>query len=701
MKNFLNAAGFMLVLAMSPWSAMGQDKIQEGLDPTDTAMTIDGYGFLRVATVSPKLWLGDPRKNTEEAIKLVQELATSDPHIVVFPEMSLTGYTIGDFVQKATLLDGVRNELSKFLLETRQIRRVIVLGAPWRLPDGGIINAAIVIYDGKIQGIVPKSYLPNYREFQDMRWFRSWLGLPNQTIQDPVFGEYVVGTQQIFSVNGAKFAVEICEDGWAPVAPSQNHALAGAEITLNLSASNGLIGKANKRRELVKQHSERSVGAYVYVSSGPMESSTDLVFDGHQMIAELGSLLAETQSVQPGFLPTFNGQSLVMDIDVDKIRLERGADTTWQASVQHLTRLGTLAPYVHHMDMRANFVRGHTLRQIAAKPFVPNEIGRLELNANEAIALMTAGLARRLISTKSKHIVVGISGGSDSQLALNIAARAADTLGWERSRIIAITMPGFGTTRETKSLAMRTALLLGVTLKDISIVEKANAEFKALDFDPKRLGVTYENVQARARTMLLFDYANMVGGIVLGTGDLSELLVGWCTFGGDHLTSYGVNASVPKTLVRSLLSALKAGQPYQVQQCLQETIDSKPSPELLPPDAQGNVVQFSEDSVGPYAVVDFIGYHWLKTGFTPKKIFYLANRAFEGVYTEAQLRDYFTRFFNRFSRFQFKRSVLPAGPKIGSVSISPRVPFRFPDEISCEATFRPDEFFLPSNLRTP
>lgn len=690
----------LLAQAFVP-STLAQDKAQE----LPGWSSVSELGFVRVATLSPKLFLGEPAKNGAEIETQWRAVTAQGAQIVVAPEMALTGYTIGDFVKNHRLLQSVVLELKRLVQVSRELPSALAVGLPYQIPGGGIVNAAAVVYRGEILGMVPKSYLPNYNEFQDMRWYRSWLGEPNQQIQDPVLGSFELGTRQIFGFGDVRVGIEICEDGWAPAPPSAEHALAGgAEVILNLSASNGLIGKASKRLQLIREHGERRVVSYVYSSSGPRESTTGLVFDGHMVISELGTVLSESRAVEPGKLPNLEAsRNAVMDVDVQKIRQERSVDTTWQVASAHvadqLRRTGVA--YTHHAALAFDPIVGHTLRTFEARPFVPSDAGRLTLNSEEAIALMTTGLARRLLATSSKHMILGISGGSDSMLALMIAVRVADTLGWKRDRIHAVTMPGFGTTTKTRGRAQRISEALGVTFLERSIEDVARAEFQTLGYNPANLGTVFENVQARARTALLFNHANHVGGIVLGTGDLSELLLGWCTYSGDQMSSFGVNASIPKTLVLTLLRVLKQGQPESVQAELQGTIEDKASPELLPTnDPTATSTQISEDKVGDYRVIDFVGFYFLKYGFSPAKIRYLAHLAFRGVLPPEEVNRAFRSFYERFGRMHFKITAMPGGNgKIGSVSLDPHVPHRFPDELTCEAMFRTSDLAIPPGLQ--
>lgn len=541
-----------------------------------------------------------------------------------------------------------------------------------------LYNCAAICCRGRLLALVPKTYIPNYNEFYEKRW---WSPAPTEDIQLSYAGYNVnLSSRQIIEVAGAKVAIEICEDMWTPVAPSSYAALAGADVILNLSASDTLIGKHKYQQQLVVGTSAKLLCAYVYASAGFGESSTDLVFDGPAYIAEKGSLLASNTRW------TIDEHYIVADIDLDAIAHDRIRMSSYQDCA---SRLGIdKIDYITIQSATIATEKEKLIRNISPTPFVPKDRKHLADRCDEITDIQVAGLAKRLVATGCKHIVVGISGGLDSTLALLVAVRTFDRLGIDRKNIVAVTMPGFGTTGRTYNNAMTLMKELGVTIREISIIKAVEQHFADIGHDIYVHDVTYENSQARMRTMLLMDIANQCGGMVLGTGDLSELALGWATYNGDHMSMYGVNASVPKTLVRFLVASFAKIDSEEdktaLASALKDIVDTPVSPELIPADDKGNIVQKTEDLVGPYELHDFFLYYMLRYGFSPRRIFRLAKQAFDGAYDDKTISKWLTTFIRRFFSQQFKRSCLPDGPKVGSICLSPRGDWRMPSD-ACAA----------------
>jgi len=565
----------------------------------------------------------------------------------------------------------VKDGLKSLAALSEETGMVLVVGAPVR-QAGRLFNAAVVLSHGRICGVVPKTYLPNTQEFYEERWFSSARDLVDDELpwldEAPPFG-----TDLLFDVNGVPdclIGIEICEDGWVANPPSGAMAAAGATLLVNLSASPEILGKCSYRRALVEAQSARCLAAYVYASAGPGESSTDLVFSGHSLIAEYGQVLAETERFR------FETRTATADIDIQRLVHERLRNNSYAAS---RTEQDFLLVPVEVAERRA----GELLRPIARTPFVPaGDLERRE-RCEEIFAIQTTGLMKRLLHTGSNKAVIGISGGLDSTLALLVTVKAFDRLDRPRDQILAVTMPGFGTTGRTRANAVELAGQLGVTLKSISIDAAVRQHFSDIGQDPNRHDITYENSQARERTQILMDLANQVGGLVVGTGDLSELALGWATYNGDHMSMYGVNASVPKTLVRYLIDwCAEAEFSGRTAEVLHDVCATPVSPELLPPDENGAIAQKTEDHVGPYELHDFFLFHVVRNQFSPNKILDLAGRAFAGDYTRDEILRWLRLFYRRFFAQQFKRSCLPDGPKVGSVSLSPRGDWRMPSDAS-------------------
>lgn len=634
-------------------------------------------GFLRVAAAVPMVKVADINSNIDSIYNLLLCLDKEGVELAVFPEMSLTAYTCGDLFHNETLLDACEDGLYRLLESSKELNLTFAVGLPVR-NGNTLYNCAAICCRGQLLALVPKTYIPNYNEFYEKRW---WSPAPTEDIQLSYAGYNVnLSSRQIIEVAGAKVAIEICEDMWTPVAPSSYAALAGADVILNLSASDTLIGKHKYQQQLVVGTSAKLLCAYVYASAGFGESSTDLVFDGPAYIAEKGSLLAGNTRW------TIDEHYIVADIDLDAIAHDRIRMSSYQDCA---SRLGIdKIDYITIQSATIATEKEKLIRNISPTPFVPKDRKHLADRCDEITDIQVAGLAKRLVATGCKHIVVGISGGLDSTLALLVAVRTFDRLGIDRKNIVAVTMPGFGTTGRTYNNAMTLMKELGVTIREISIIKAVEQHFADIGHDISVHDVTYENSQARMRTMLLMDIANQCGGMVLGTGDLSELALGWATYNGDHMSMYGVNASVPKTLVRFLVASFAKIDSEEdktaLASALKDIVDTPVSPELIPADDKGNIVQKTEDLVGPYELHDFFLYYMLRYGFSPRRIFRLAKQAFDGAYDDKTISKWLTTFIRRFFSQQFKRSCLPDGPKVGSICLSPRGDWRMPSD-ACAA----------------
>lgn len=588
--------------------------------------------------------------------------------IIAFPELSVTGYTCLDLFAQQTLLDGAEEALLQLVSNTADLDILTIVGVPLRT-ENRLINAAVVFQKGAIRGVVPKTYLPNYKEFQEQRWFTSATELRESTIS---IGEeeYPMGSHLLFRSGRLTAGIEICEDLWVPVPPSSLLAMEGANIIFNLSASNELIGKHAYLRSLICQQSARCMAGYVYASSGFGESSTDLVFAGNGIIAENGNLLAES----PRF--TMEEQLVISEIDIETLQNDRQVNTSFMYGTSGLPK-----EKAQVVDFQVRIPDGFSLtRPVDPHPFTPSGEA-LKKRCEEIFHIQVAGLAKRLVHAHAQTAVVGISGGLDSTLALLVTVMTFDALKMPRGQIIGITMPGFGTTDRTYTNACDLIRSLGVTLKEIPIKEACLQHFRDIDHDPSVHDVTYENSQARERTQLLMDVANQKNGLVIGTGDLSELALGWATYNGDHMSMYGVNGSIPKTLVKYLVEWVANHKVDDASRLtLLDIVDTPISPELIPADENGNIKQKTEDLVGPYELHDFFLYHFLRFGSHPSKIYFLAQKAFAGIYDNATVKKWLYTFFRRFFQQQFKRSCLPDGPKVGSVSLSPRGDWRMPSD---------------------
>ena len=631
------------------------------------------YGFVKVAAAVPRVKVADCKFNSERLEGLITIAEGKGVQILTFPEMCITGYTCGDLFAQQLLLEQAEMALIQILNSTRQLDIISILGMPV-VVNSTVINAAVVIQKGKILGVVPKTYLPNYKEFYEQRWFTSALQVSENSVR--LCGQIVpMGNNLLFETAETTFGIEICEDLWATVPPSSSLALQGAEIIFNLSADDEGIGKHNYLCSLISQQSARCISGYVFSSSGFGESTTDVVFAGNGLIYENGYLLARSERF------CMEEQLIINEIDVECIRAERRVNTTFAANKAN-------CPGKEAVRISTEFVNSKDLnltRTFNPHPFVPQG-SELNSRCEEIFSIQIAGLAQRLLHTGAKTAVIGISGGLDSTLALLVCVKTFDKLGLSRKDILGITMPGFGTTDRTYHNAIDLMNSLGVSIREISIREACIQHFKDIGHDLNIHDVTYENSQARERTQILMDIANQTWGMVIGTGDLSELALGWATYNGDHMSMYGVNAGIPKTLVKHLVQwVAENGMDEASKATLLDIVDTPISPELIPADENGEIKQKTEDLVGPYELHDFFLYYFLRFGFRPSKIYFLAQTAFSGVYDDETIKKWLQTFLRRFFNQQFKRSCLPDGPKVGSISISPRGDWRMPSDASSAA----------------
>ncbi|MCR5004244.1 MAG: NAD(+) synthase [Bacteroidales bacterium] len=664
------------------------------------------YGFIRVAAAVPVVKLADVKANTEEIIRLMEQAHEDGVSILVFPELCVTGYSCGDLFGQQLLIDAAENAVSEIRRASRAKAVTVIVGAPVRFKDR-LYNCAVVIRDGVIRGLVPKIYLPTYNEFYESRWFASgedFLSPVNRA--DGAFlnnakdhfrdgfdgvmtyaGSHVnINPNQIFTVGRTSFAVEVCEDLWTPVPPSSYHALEGAELIFNLSASNEVLSKHMYRRSLVSNQSARTVSGYVYCSCGFGESTQDVVYAGAAMIVENGTILARNERFKT------ESSLIEADVDVEKLKVLRQKQSTFRGIAPDGTRSSQYSAYYQHTEVglpAPTDFDSRLLRKVDPRPFVPvGDAAELEHRSREITSIQVMGLASRLSHIHAKTAVIGISGGLDSTLALLVTAMAFDKLGLDRKGIIGVTMPGFGTTNRTHDNAVDLMEALGVTSREIPIGAAVNQHFKDIAHNPEVKDVTYENSQARERTQILMDLANQEGGIVVGTGDLSEMALGWATYNGDHMSMYAVNGSIPKTLVKYLVEWTAnnrfqdcKGRGRSAHDILFDIIDTPISPELLPADEKGNIAQVTEDLVGPYELHDFFLYNFFRFGYSPEKILFLAKKAFEGgEYDEPTIEKWLRTFVRRFFNQQFKRSCMPDSPKVGSVTLSPRGDWRMPSD---------------------
>lgn len=632
-------------------------------------------GFIKVAAAIPSVKVADCSYNVQQIESLIAMAEGKGVEVIVFPELCITGYTCQDLFKQTLLLEQAETSVLMLLDFTRKLDIISIVGVPVVVGDL-LLNCAAVIQKGDLLGLVPKTYLPNYSEFYEKRWFASSQDLQPSEIR--FAGNKIVVTPQptLFrTCDGAMFGVEICEDVWAPVPPSCNLALSGADIIFNLSASDELIGKHDYLKGLLAQQSARMISGYVYSGCGFGESTQDVVYGGNAIAYENGQLLAESERF------ALDSQLIITQIDVEKIRNERRTNSTYiNAQRGHDSRIVNA-----HTVMPRDF---ELIRDVDPHPFIP-KTDDMEKNCDEIFSIQVAGLAKRLVHTGCKTVVVGISGGLDSTLALLVCVRTFDKLQLSRKGIVGVTMPGFGTTDRTYNNAVNLMKSLGITLREISIADAVKQHFNDIGHDINVHDVTYENSQARERTQILMDLSNQLGALVIGTGDLSELALGWATYNGDHMSMYGVNAGVPKTLIKYLVKFVAMSEDSdETRSILLDIIDTPISPELIPADEAGNITQKTEDLVGPYELHDFFLYHIIRFGYRPSKIFMLARKAFDGsnpeapFYDDETIKKWLTIFLRRFFNQQFKRSCLPDGPKVGSVSLSPRGDWRMPSDAS-------------------
>ena len=626
-------------------------------------------GFIKVAAGVPRCTVADVKANTVEIKKLIDKADTAKINLLCLPELCVTGYTCGDLFFSDTLLTSAKNALKEIAEYTAGKYPVVIVGVPL-LYSSKLFNCGAVISGGKILGIVPKTYMPNYNEFYEQRQFSSGVFVDKDTTLNICGTAVPFGTELIFSHNEMSdytFGIEICEDLWAAATPSERLCRGGANIIVNPSASNEVIGKAEYRATLISSTSARLLCGYIYTSSGSGESTQDLVYSGHCLICENGTALTESA-------PFEEKELTVTEIDLKKLAGERHKNTSFEP----LTGFKTVT-------FEQKQITTEITRSIAKNPFVPTDSRDINSRAEAILKIQSYGLKKRLEHTRSKTAVIGISGGLDSTLALLVTVRAMKLLNRPLSDILAVTMPCFGTTSRTRSNSEKLCRLLGVSFKEVNITKAVNQHFADIAQDPQCLDVTYENSQARERTQVLMDIANKTGGMVIGTGDLSELALGWATYNGDHMSMYAVNSSVPKTLVRYIVRHEAENAEPELKEVLLDILDTPVSPELLPAAEKGEISQKTEDLVGPYELHDFFLYHILRNGESPKKIYRLALIAFNGEYDKETVKHWLTVFIRRFFSQQFKRSCLPDGPKVGSVTLSPRGDWRMPSDASAES----------------
>ena len=632
------------------------------------------FGFVRVSAVVPELKVANPVFNTEVILKEMDILESKGVQIALFPELCLTGYTCGDLFLQDLLLESARDGLVKIKSRTKDKNIYVIVGLPF-LVGSELYNCAIVVGKGSILGIVPKTYIPNYQEFYEARWFSSASHLK---VTEIVFdGEVIpIGNDLLFQDtenNEIRFGIEICEDAWVSNSPSTSLALNGATMIFNLSASNEVIGKYEYRKNLLKMLSSKNICSYVYASSGVNESSSDLVFSGFAGIFENGTLLQENER----FL--FETNHIIEDVDIGKIVSDRRKNKSFFA--QDLLKSRIIPITI--IDTNQDFLRKYSMM-----PFVPKNIQDRQMRCEEIIRIQASGLAKRMKATGIKKCVIGLSGGLDSTLAFLVIMESFKMLDIPNKNCIAVTMPGFGTSKRTLKNSLKLIETYGVSGMEISIKEASLQHFKDIGLDSSKKDVTYENTQARERTQVLMDLANLHQALVIGTGDLSELVLGWCTYNGDHMSMYAVNTSIPKTLVRYLVEYFAWKEENErIKKTLQDILDTPISPELLPPDAKGNIMQKTESVVGPYILHDFTIYHFLRYGASPKKIEFLENHAFQEMYSKEEIHKWLDFFFQRFFSQQFKRNCMPDGVKVGTVSVSPRGDTRVPSD-ACASIWR-------------
>lgn len=626
-------------------------------------------GFVRVGAVVPKLKVADTEFNCNEIIKQIEVASNNKIQIVVFPELCVTGYTCQDLFEQDTLLEEAEKALNKILDYTNNLDIICIIGMPIKA-ENQLFNTAVVIQKGKILGIVPKTFIPNYREFYEKRWFASSKNANKKEIE--ILGQKVpFGIDLLFKDkenNEICFGIEVCEDIWAVEPPSNKLALLGANIIFNLSASNEVIGKKEYRRELVKMQSAKTISGYVYCSSGVNESTSDVVFSGESMIFENGSCLTNNQRFD------FESNMIFTEIDTKRLANDRRKNISFMGNPVDL----------EYREIKINIPDNieDLTREYSKTPFVPEDKKKISEICEEILNIQSYGLAKRLLHTNINKTVIGISGGLDSTLAFLVIIKAYEILNLPKENIIAITMPGFGTTSRTHNNSMKLINEHGATFREINITKSSLQHFEDIGHDKNIKDVTYENAQARERTKILMDIANKENGLVVGTGDLSELALGWCTYNGDHMSMYAVNASIPKTLVKYIIKWVADNSKEECKNIINDILDTPISPELLPPDENGNIEQKTEEQVGPYILHDFFLYHFLRYGAEPKKIYILACKTFKNDFKKEEIKHWLQVFIKRFFTQQFKRNCMPDGPKVGTVSLSPRGDLRMPSDAS-------------------
>jgi NAD+ synthase (glutamine-hydrolysing) len=632
------------------------------------------YGFVKVAAAIPTVKVADCNFNVQEIESLMAQAEGQGVEIVCFPELCITSYTCGDLFAQKILLDEAEAAVIKLMSYSRQLDVISIIGLPLEY-NGTLLNCAVVLQRGKILGVIPKTYLPNYKEFYEQRWFTS--GRVHGDGMVHICGQVIpLSTHLLFTTPSCTFGVEICEDVWAPIPPSSELCLRGAEIVFNLSADNEMIGKHEYLKQLLMQQSARCLCGYVFSGCGYGESTQDIVFAGKGFVIENGQILAEGKRF------SMREQLVVSEIDVDRLRAERRVNTTFSANIATINKEKPIVVETERLEVRES----NMTRTFHPHPFVPTGVA-LKERCEEIFNIQVMGLIKRLVHTHAETAVVGISGGLDSTLALLVCVRAFDKLEMSRKGIVGITMPGFGTTDRTYTNATNLMKSLGITIREISIKDACIQHFKDLGHDIENHNVTYENGQARERTQILMDAANQMNGLVIGTGDLSELALGWATYNGDHMSMYGVNTSIPKTLVKHLVGYVAHSEEMDEASriTLEDIIDTPISPELIPANENGEIQQKTEDLVGPYELHDFFLYHVLRFGFRPAKIYFMAEQAFKNEYTADVIKKWLTVFYRRFFTQQFKRSCLPDGPKVGSCTLSPRGDWRMPSDAMATA----------------
>lgn len=644
-------------------------------------LTPNKFNYIKVSAATPKLKVGDIDYNIKELLKLVAKADEQNVQLLVFPELCITGYTLGDLFHQQLVLDKSKEALQSIQTASKKLKSIIIVGLPLAF-EGKILNAAAVISRGKLMGLVPKTYIPGYKEFYEERWFASArdivgkeiniFGLPGQGAKVPIGTDLLFRSKENSEV---VLGIEICEDLWGPLPPSSFQVIKGAIIIANLSASNELVGKADYRRNLISQQSARGICGYVYSSCGVHESTTDVVFGGHSLIAENGAILTESKRFQQ------DGEMIVSEIDIEHLLLDRERTTSFGETIHEAPKRE-----FRFIDVDFPYLKNYSLnRHIDPRPFIPQDNEERDKRVQEIFSIQTAGLAKRMSQSGIKNIMLGLSGGLDSTLALLVAVKACQLLNLPLKNIYAFTMPGFATSKRTKSNSLKLAQALGINIETINITAGSLQQLKDIKHNGKTQDVTFQNVQARYRTMILMNKSNQLKGLVLGTGDLSEIALGWNTYTGDHISHYNVNASIPKTLVKYLVDwASKQKTFLPAKKILIDILDTPISPELVSDSDKNGISQKTEELVGPYELHDFFLYHFARWGSSPSKIQFLAEKAFQKKYKPEIIKKWLKLFITRFFHNQWKRSVMPDGPKVGSVSLSPRGDWRMPSD--AEAT---------------